>query len=200
MSGMALLSHSLPNWRLGSAPMMLTVTRLDSDGRYKTQITRDDGVIFSLRGVGHTFAIPHDVAHFVIEKALGLPAGFWGSIADGAVFPTMNHESGRRKPKAAERSKAIMKTNARKLVEAEVLVRVFNDTIEQGHRETSTVLISRLRERCCQGQEPSLAMQAQIPKVYLAYHEVQSNWNNTPVGGMLMLNWKRGRMPRALPR
>jgi hypothetical protein len=193
-------ANSLSDWGLGSAPMILTVTRLDSDGRYKTLITRDDGVIFSLRGVGHNFAIPHDVAHFVIEKALGLHAGFWGSIADGAVFPTMNYESGRRKPKAAERSKAVMKANARKLVEAEVLVRVFNDTIEQGHRETSSVLVSRLRERCCQGQEPSLATQAKIPKVYLAYHDVQSNWNDTPVGGMLSLNWESNRMPRAVPR
>jgi hypothetical protein len=94
--------------------MMLTVARLDGDGRYKTLIARDDGVIFSLRGVGHDFAIPHDVAHFVIEKVLCLDDGFWGSIAAGAVFPTMNCESGRRKPKAAERSKAIMKSQCKK--------------------------------------------------------------------------------------
>jgi hypothetical protein len=45
-------------------PMKLTITRLDEDGRYETMITRDDGVRFSVKGVAHTFAIPHDLAHF----------------------------------------------------------------------------------------------------------------------------------------
>jgi hypothetical protein len=56
--------------------MILTVKRLDNDGRYETLIARDDGVTFSLLGVAHNFAIPHDVAHFVIENALRLDAGF----------------------------------------------------------------------------------------------------------------------------
>jgi hypothetical protein len=34
-----------------------------------------------MQGVGHTFAIPHDGAHFVVEQTLGLDRGFWGSVA-----------------------------------------------------------------------------------------------------------------------
>jgi hypothetical protein len=102
--------------------MRLEVKRLDQDGRYETIITRDDGVSFRVIGVGHTFTIPHDLAHYVIEKALEINDGFWGSIAAGAVFKSMTHLSGRRKPKATERSRAVLKANARALTEAEIVV------------------------------------------------------------------------------
>jgi hypothetical protein len=32
-------------------------------------ITRDDGVCFHVTGVGHMFAIPHDLAHLAVEAA-----------------------------------------------------------------------------------------------------------------------------------
>ena len=56
--------------------MKVAVRRVDSGGRYLTLIARDDGVTFSMQGVGHNFAIPHDVAHYVVEKALRLNRGF----------------------------------------------------------------------------------------------------------------------------
>src|SRR5882757_6287432 len=91
-TGTALLDHISPlNGALRSTSMKMAVRRLDRDGRYVTSIARDDGVTFSMQGVGHNFAIPHDVAHYVVEKALGLDRGFWGSVADGAVFPSMTY-------------------------------------------------------------------------------------------------------------
>jgi hypothetical protein len=110
--------------------MRIVVKRLDGDGRYETVITRDDGVSFRIQGVGYAFAIPHDLAHYLVEKALRIENGFWGSVASGAVFPSMTHFAGRRKPKASERSSTLLKANARALIETEVLVRIFNDTIE----------------------------------------------------------------------
>jgi hypothetical protein len=196
-----MLGHSILRRDLGGvAPMLITVARLDDDGRYETRITRDDGVIYSLQGVGHNFELPHDVKHFVVESALRLPTGFWGSVANGAVFPTMRHESGRRRPKATERSKVILKANARKLAQAEVLVSLFNSTIEQGHPETSPVLVKRLKERWCEGRPLSPSLQALIPAVYSAYREIQSRWKNTPIGGRLRLEWKAPHSARALPR
>ena len=121
--------------------MNLTITRLDQ-GKYETLITRDDGVSYRLKGVAHMFAIPHDLAHFVVEKTLRLQHGFWGNIADGAVFKSMDHLGGRRKPKAAERSQNVLKAHVTELNEAEALVRMFNDTIEQGYPESSPVLRS----------------------------------------------------------
>jgi hypothetical protein len=166
-----------------------------------TRIERDDGVTFSMAGVGHNFAIPHDVAHFVVETALRLDRGFWGSVSGGAVFPAMTYEGGRRKPKAAERSTTVLKANARPLGEAEVLVRIFNDTIEQGHGETSSVLHGRLKERLASSREQSPNIsQAQIADVYATYRAILTRWQNTPVGGTLDLQWESSLSPKRVPR
>jgi hypothetical protein len=168
----------------------LAIKRLDSSGRYETVITRDDGVSFHIKGVAHGFAIPHDLAHFLVEKALRLHQGFWGSIADGAVFPSMSHAAGRRKPKATERSNTVLKAHARALTEAEVLVRIFNDTIEQGHDEGSPALHGRLKERwAAPGHRPRDISQANIAEVFASYKEMLLRWRSLPVGGTLDLRW-----------
>jgi hypothetical protein len=172
--------------------MKLSVTRLGRDGRYQTLVTRDDGVTFRLHGVAHAFAIPHDLAHYVVEMVLGLDGGFWASVADGAVFPSMTHVGGRRKPKAAERSKSVLKANVRPLNEAEVLVRIFNDTIEQGHGEASPVLRGRLQERWAPpGYHPRDIPAEQIAQVFATYRDMLAKWRNVPVEGMLDLVWSK---------
>jgi hypothetical protein len=169
--------------------MKLTVTRFDQ-GKCETLIARDDGVSYRLKGVAHMFAIPHDLAHFLVEKTLHLDCGFWGSVAGGAVFKTMDYIGGRRKPKAAERSERLLKINAARLNEAEVVVRIFNDTIEQGHAETSPLLRERLRSRLARpGLEFRRFSDAEISEVYAAYQDMLSKWEKLPVGSTLELQW-----------
>ncbi len=170
--------------------MRLEVKRLDGDGRYETIITRNDSVSFRVLGVAHNFAIPHDLAHYVIEKALRIEDGFWGSVAAGAVFASMTYLGGRRKPKAAERSSALLKANARALVDAEVVVRIFNDTIEEGHSENSAVLGGRLRERLPPpGKKLRSIGPSDIAEVYSAYKFLRQDWEALPVGATLILQW-----------
>jgi hypothetical protein len=170
--------------------MKIEVTRLDSDGRYETAITRDDGVSFRIQGVGHVFVIPHDLAHYLVEKALSIEDGFWGSVPSGAVFPSMAHLAGRRKPKASERSSTLLKENARALVEAEVLVRIFNDSIEQGHGENSTVLAGRLQDRLAPPRTKLRPISPRdISAVYSAYKALQQDWRTLPIGGTLTRQW-----------
>jgi hypothetical protein len=169
--------------------MKLTVTRLDQ-GKYETVIMRDDGVSYRLKGVAHMFAIPHDLAHFLVEKTLRLDRGFWGNVADGAVFKTMGYIGGRRKPKAAERSESLLKANAAPLNEAEAVVRIFNDTIEQGHHENSPVLRERLQNRLVRpGLEFRRFRDAEISEVYRAYQDMLARWQKLPVGGSMELKW-----------
>jgi hypothetical protein len=169
--------------------MKLTVTRLEH-GKYKTEVTRDDGVSYRLKGVAHTFAIPHDLAHFLVEKTLRLRHGFFGNIANGAVFKSMTYVSGRRKPKAAERSETLLKKNLAALNDAEALVRIFNDTIEQGHAEDSAVLQRRLRERIIRAGVAFRTFSAvEISEVYASYRTMLANWQELPVGEQLELRW-----------
>jgi hypothetical protein len=102
----------------------------------------------------------------------------------------MIYVGGRKKPKAAERSKITLKANARPITEAEVLVRIFNDTIEQGHGQTSPVLRGRLKERWAPpGSQPREISPTTIAELYTSYSGMLSKWKNLPVGGTLDLLW-----------
>jgi len=59
--------------------MKLTVTRLEH-GKYKTEVTRDDGASYRLKGVAHTFAIPHDLAHFWSKKPCACATAFSATL------------------------------------------------------------------------------------------------------------------------
>jgi hypothetical protein len=84
--------------------------------------TRSDGVRLSIPVFGRLDPIPHDLAHFVIELELDLQNGFFGSIADGAVFGGMHVLSGRQPPHAGERSGMVMKANHYPILLSEILV------------------------------------------------------------------------------
>lgn len=170
--------------------MQLTFLRRDSDGRYETDIVRGDGVRYSVLGVAHAFAIPHDLAHYVVEKALGLDDGFWGSIAAGGVFPTMRYVEGRRKPHAEAHARSVLKANARGLREAELVVRIFNDTFEQGHGAAAPVLSRRLAARYVEpGRQRRIFDAKAIAAVHASYHTHKQRWDSIPVGEALTVDW-----------
>ena len=56
--------------------------------------------------------IPHDLATFVIEQALGIRHGFWGCVSEGATFRTLDR-------KRTERGKAVIKRHLAELDAAE---------------------------------------------------------------------------------
>ena len=80
---------------------------------------RDDGVSLRVRTPDRKFSPPHDLIHFVVEKGMHLERGFWGSVADGAKFASVDVIDGRQKPRANERSAQIIKANEANLSEAE---------------------------------------------------------------------------------
>jgi hypothetical protein len=173
--------------------VQLRVTRLD-ERRYETVVRRPDGVCFRVTGVGHMFAIPHDLAHLAIEEALQLNRGFWGSIADGAVFDSMAHVSGRRRPGATARSAEVLRANQRHLTEAEVLVRIFNDALQEGHGPESAELRARLRDHQWPppGDPPRQFTDAEITAACAAWRRMLALWQRSPVGGTLEFTWPTG--------
>jgi hypothetical protein len=60
--------------------------------------------------------LPHDLAQFVVEQALGLEDGFWGLLARGATFMSV---PGRR---PTEPGREIIRANRARLEEAEAIV------------------------------------------------------------------------------
>src|SRR5437762_7544958 len=86
----------------------IVVTRT-AEGRSTTRVRRDDGVVLELPSYVPLHRLPHDLAHFVVERALGLTWGFWGSIAAGAIFGGMDVVPRRRTARIKERSRKVMK-------------------------------------------------------------------------------------------
>jgi hypothetical protein len=75
----------------------------------ETLVERDDGVVFRMRSAGGGADLPHDLVHALVEQSLRMTDGIWGCVADGVVWGSMRHVSGRRPPHAVERSERLMK-------------------------------------------------------------------------------------------
>lgn len=85
------------------------------------QRTRVPGATMALGRGG----LPHDLIQLIVEGALGLEKGFWGSVAEGATFKSLG-----RKRTAAGR--AVIARNKPALLEAEKVVANHYGAWQQG--------------------------------------------------------------------
>ncbi|MGY1703730.1 hypothetical protein ACI79C_04085 [Geodermatophilus sp. SYSU D00697] len=101
--------------------MRMTFQRMADRRPVETLVERDDGVVFAMRGAGGGADLPHDLVHAVVEAGLEVPDGIWGCVADGVVWRSMRHLSGRQPPHAAERSERLKRERAARIQRAEGL-------------------------------------------------------------------------------
>ena len=87
----------------------------------ETRVERDDGVVYAMRGAGGGAELPHDLVHALVELELQVHDGIWGCVADGVVWGSMRHVSGRRPPHASERSERLKRERADAIHRAEGL-------------------------------------------------------------------------------
>lgn len=99
----------------------MTFSRLSDRRPVETLVERDDGVVFAMRGAGGGADLPHDAVHAVVEQHLRMREGIWGCVADGVVWGSMRHVSGRQPPHATERSARLKKERAAAIRRAELL-------------------------------------------------------------------------------
>jgi hypothetical protein len=168
--------------------MKVTVHRL-SDFRYFSTAVRDDGVTVRIPGFDRAAEFPHDLAHFMGERELGMTRGFWGSVAAGAMFtPGMTVVDGRRKPHADERSKQILKANADQIGVSEFVAAAAHDAC--AHGETAEQALAKLaRAWYSRNRDPMPITLADVSRVLTALQEVAERWAATPEGGTLELDW-----------
>jgi hypothetical protein len=117
--------------------MLITFARAD-DGSTIATIRRRDGVVLELPGYDKKYRVPHDLAHAVTERELGMPCGVFGSIAGGGVFTNMSVLAGRIKHDAEDRSTRLLEANKSALGIAEVMAAVVHDAVE--YRRAGTAL------------------------------------------------------------
>jgi len=99
-------------------------------GESVATIHRNDGVVVELPSYSRKHRIPHDLAHAVTERELGLADGVFGSIASGVMFGNMRVVAGRVRHDAAARSSRILDANRRALGVAEILAGMLHQVVE----------------------------------------------------------------------
>ncbi|WP_091563907.1 hypothetical protein [Klenkia taihuensis] len=143
-----------------------------------TPLTRDDGVAFTLRGAGGGEDLPHDLVHLLVETELGVRDGIWGCIADGVVWGSMTHVSGRQPPQARPRSERLKKER--------------RDAI--GRAETLADAVARLsRGEAVPAQQVAWVPAAELHRAAAALREARSRWRALRPGETWDLEWRHPR-------
>jgi hypothetical protein len=182
----------LPHSVLTVGRMKITLHRTDAK-RYWTDIERDDGARFEIRGIGFMGAVPHDLAHFVIETELGLANGFWGTVAAGGVVGSMTGTGGRR-PFHADAKSALLKTNQADLSDAELMVGAFTDALDKG---LPTLLMVLHRYQKGSAIKAVVIGDDDAVRVLERLRQAQRKWQEMAVGGQMTLTWQPPHTRRA---
>ena len=171
--------------------MQITFTRTGLR-TYTTVAVRDDRVGVSIPAFDRPAALPHDIAHFVVERDLGLRRGFWGCVADGAMFPGMSVVSGRQSPRAAERSREVIRDSGQQGTEAEVLVGTLLHIAEGGLDTSSPLVRDLMRDMWAPAGRPSHATVTadDVRRICEALREAERGWHRTPVGQSMQVSWE----------
>ena len=95
--------------------MRVTFPRLADHQQGYAVVERDDGVVYRMDGFTVMgLDLPHDVRHLIVERELRISDGIFGTIAAGAVYPSMHYLRGRRPPHSADRSAGLESADLKK--------------------------------------------------------------------------------------
>ncbi|SDF32861.1 hypothetical protein SAMN05660485_03112 [Blastococcus fimeti] len=158
----------------------MTFQRMADRRPVDTLVERDDGVVFAMRGAGGGADLPHDLVHAVVETALPLADGVWGCVADGVVWGSMRHVSGRRPPHSAERSDRLKRERVEAVQHAEHLAHV----------------VGRLArdEEVLPGEIAGSGVPAErIEAAVTAVRDATRRWAALPVGEEWVIEWTTSR-------
>ena len=104
----------------------------------------------------------------------------------------MLYLDGKRKPHSEERSKAILKTNARPLSEIEVIVRVFREGMGPSQASPALAIHRDLVARQAATAQKLMAFgEADVVRAAAAWRDVLAEWQKVPSGAALPLIWKQ---------
>jgi hypothetical protein len=157
----------------------MTFFRMADRRPVETLVEREDGVVFAMRGAGGAAELPHDLVHALVETELGIGDGIWGCVADGVVWGSMRHLSGRRPPHVHERSARLKREREAAIQRAEA--------------------VADLVGRLARGAEvlPSQRTAAGVPAARLAVavdavRDAERRWAAMAPGDTWTLEWRAG--------
>jgi hypothetical protein len=163
--------------------------REEQRGGYAALIHRTDGVTVRLPGFDRKWRVPHDLAHLVAERELGLARGVFGCIAAGAMFSNMTLVEGRPRYDVRARSRAVLRANSADLTLAECLSGVVHDAVE--HDQDLPTAYRRLREAWgVLRAEPCPYQPAELRRAIDVLGQLVARWEALGHGEVLALRWE----------
>jgi hypothetical protein len=160
-------------------------------------IHRPDGVVVELPSFSRKHRVPHDLAHAVAERRLGLARGIYGTIAAGGMFANMRVVAGRPRHDAAQRSERILRANARELGLSEVLGGALHHAVEHG--QLSSVARRARKAWESLNPEPCPYDREQLEDAAFELDLLTQAWVQLGVGQGLEFAWP-ARLISAVPR
>jgi hypothetical protein len=154
----------------------MTFTRMADRRPVETLVERDDGVVFAMRGAGGGSDLPHDLVHAVVETELRIVDGIWGCVADGVVWGSMRHVSGRRPPRGQQRSEQLKRDRAAAVQRAEAVADLVGRLARSGEV---------LRSELSAAARPA----AELAAAADALHAAEQRWAALPPGRTWTVEW-----------
>lgn len=173
--------------------MIVLFTRLSPDGLHAIRIERSDGVVLSNgRSRNRAGFIPHDMGHLVADRAFGLQNGFWGSVAEGALFKSLEVVDGKLRHDARPKSAAILKRNKGGLSLSELLAGPPYKAVAQSWDiEMAYKALVRAWGYLFAGDPPY--DRASLAAAIGAFRQARDEWSATPVGDAMRFEWQEAR-------
>ena len=175
----------------------ITFPRLPDGSRSYSVVERSDGVRYRVNDGTATSRLPHDLGHLVVERETGDHEGFWGAVAAGVVFESMEHLDGRRPPHARERSEAAMRERSDGLRRAELMVWVTQRIAEQA--VTSPERVRAATQEALSTFPDASVDEQRVIAAGRALREAEASWAALSPGEELVLEWPDRRERRPVP-
>lgn len=123
---------------------------------------------------GYDLKLPHDVAHFIVERELGIKGGIFGQLASGGRAGTFRYDSATHHGKTKRRNEGMLSANR-------------DDALFSEH--AVHIACSKWK-----GEEPAYDPMRRISpddidKVCLAFDDFSLKWSKLRVGESITLEW-----------
>lgn len=165
--------------------MHVVFTRL-AGPRYRVDVIRELDPPARLNvAPGFDEQLPHDIAHFLVERDFGLRLGIFGQLAAGGDAGTFWCAPADRNRRMAKRAHRLLVTGRGDLARSERLTAACYAAweIETGRRAASAAFPRRVLH------DASVASPEKMVRIVTVFDEVASEWRHLRAGRSLKFDW-----------
>jgi len=132
--------------------------------------------------------VPHDAVHYLVEKTIGLKAGFWGLVAAGHPIKDIQDMAKQAGHASATRAE-VPQAHIIELLQAERLVECFEAELWGGGSDPVT--FRHVAQAACDSSHVAMPMLSDdvIAAIVGEMTALQAQWVTAPEGHMISFAW-----------